>query len=93
MAFSSDANFTGILVAVPAILLIMNLPISIGGIGLMEFAYTFTFELIGFSAVLGLSTALLIRVKTFIDGGAGGLIHLFYFKAGHSEIYKQRLKS
>ncbi len=35
LAFSRDIRFESILVTVPAVLLIMNLPISIGGIGLM----------------------------------------------------------
>jgi hypothetical protein len=47
----------------------------------MEFAYIFTFELIGYSSALGLSTALLMRLKTFIDAGVGGFIHLFMLKS------------
>jgi uncharacterized protein (TIRG00374 family) len=92
MAFNQDVSFTGILVAVPAILLIMNLPISIGGIGLMEFAYTFTFEIIGYSSTLGLSTALLIRAKTFIDGGIGGFIHLLYFRVDQEDSMSTKIK-
>lgn len=92
MAFNQDVSFMAILVAVPAILLIMNLPISIGGIGLMEFAYTFTFEIIGYSSALGLSTALLMRSKTFIDGGIGGLIHLFYFKDDKKDNISAKIK-
>jgi len=92
MAFNQDVNFIGILVAVPAILLIMNLPISIGGIGLMEFAYTVTFEMIGYSSALGLSTALLIRAKTFLDGGIGGLIHLVYFKNSEKNNISTKIK-
>ncbi len=80
LAFNSETNFYTILIGVPVILIIMNLPVSIGGIGLMEFAYIFTFELIGYSPALGLSTALLMRFKTFIDAGAGGLIHLLLLK-------------
>jgi len=92
MAFDREISFMAVLVAVPAILLIMNLPVSIGGIGLMEFAYTFTFEIIGYSSALGLSTALLMRTKTFIDGGIGGLIHLFYFKGGKRDNISAKIK-
>ncbi len=84
MVFEQDVSFASILIAVPVILLLMNLPISIGGIGLMEFAYVFTFEVVGYSSTLGLSTALLMRMKTFIDGGLGGLIHFFYFKENNT---------
>ena len=92
MAFNQDVHFIAILVAVPAILLIMNLPVSIGGIGLMEFAYTFTFDIIGYSSALGLSTALLIRMKTFLDGGVGGLVHLFYFQDDPADKMSTKIK-
>jgi glycosyltransferase 2 family protein len=76
LAFSSDVDFMTILIAVPAIMLIMNLPVSIGGLGLMEAAYTIIFTTFGYSGTLALSTALLIRLKTVIDGIIGGVIYL-----------------
>jgi uncharacterized membrane protein YbhN (UPF0104 family) len=54
----------------------MNLPVSIGGIGLMEAAFTFFFPLFGYSAALAVSTALLMRLKNILYGLAGGLLHL-----------------
>ena len=76
LAFGSDLSFIDMLVAVPVILTIMNLPISVGGIGLMEFAYTVTLELFGASSALAISTALLIRAKSFLYAGIGGFIYL-----------------
>lgn len=76
LAFDSSVIFNKILNAVAIILLIMNLPVSIGGLGLMEFSYSFTFELIGYSAALALSVALLMRLKTIIDAIIGAVIHL-----------------
>ncbi len=76
LAFSSEVDFMTILVAVPALMLIMNLPVSIGGIGLMEAAYTIIFTAFGYSSGLALSTALLIRLKTIVDGIVGGLFYL-----------------
>ena len=75
LAFSSEIHFFEILVAVPLIMFIMNLPISIGGIGLMEFAFVFIFELSGYGSALALSTALLMRVKIFFDAGLGGVLY------------------
>jgi len=75
LAFSTDVQFQDILVAVPLIMFIMNLPISIGGIGLMEFAFVFIFEISGYSGALALSTALLMRVKIFFDAGLGGVLY------------------
>ena len=64
------------LLAVPAIMLIMNLPVSIGGLGLMEAGYALLFPLFGYSPALALSTALLMRFKTLVNGGIGGILHL-----------------
>lgn len=75
LAFSADVQFFQILIAVPLIMFIMNLPISIGGIGLMEFAFVFIFDISGYSSALALSTALLMRVKIFFDAGLGGIIY------------------
>ena len=63
-------------IAVPFIMLIMNLPVSIGGLGLMEASYTVAFGLLGYSAELGLITALLMRGKALLDALIGGMIEL-----------------
>jgi len=76
LAFSREVEFLTILVAVPAIMLIMNLPVSIGGLGLMEAAYTIIFTSFGYSSSLAVSTALLIRLKTLIDGVVGSIFFL-----------------
>lgn len=79
-AFSNDLNFITCLVAVPVILFIMNIPFSIGGIGLMEFGYVFTFSLFFISPSLSLSTALLIRSKSILDALIGGVLNILYYK-------------
>ncbi|NEO77126.1 hypothetical protein [Moorena sp. SIO4G3] len=56
---------------------IVNLPISIGGIGLMEFAYSFTLGLVGATPALAFSTALLLRAKTLFHAGIGSLLYPF----------------
>jgi len=76
LAFSDEVSFLTILVAVPAIMLILNLPVSIGGLGLMEAAYAIIFTAFGYSSALALSTALLIRLKTLVDGLIGGIAYL-----------------
>ncbi|HAB52238.1 MAG TPA: hypothetical protein DCE80_08735 [Ignavibacteriales bacterium] len=76
LAFGDELTFISLLVAVPVILFIMNIPFSIGGIGLMEFAYVFTLPLFGASASLALSTVLLIRAKSILDSVFGGVLSL-----------------
>ncbi len=80
-AFSVDIGLQEMLLAVPAIMLIMNLPVSIGGLGLMEAAYTTTFALFGYSPTLAISTALLMRFKTIVNAIVGGIIHVGRLRA------------
>ena len=75
-AFSVDVSFSDMMLAVPAIMLIMNLPVSIGGLGLMEAAYSTIFILFGYSPALALTTALLMRFKTIVNALVGGIVHL-----------------
>ncbi len=75
LAFNTEIRFMELLVAVPLIMFIMNLPISIGGIGLMEFSYIFVFDISGYSSALALSTALLMRFKSLVDAGIGGVLY------------------
>lgn len=84
-AWVFDVNVTLIhmLLATPIIMVIMNLPISFGNIGLMEFAYTNVFILMGYGAELGLSVALLMRFKSFFDGAIGGILHPLFVTQKH----------
>ncbi|MGB3295728.1 MAG: lysylphosphatidylglycerol synthase transmembrane domain-containing protein [Phormidesmis sp.] len=75
LAFDSSVSFISMVVAVPILMFIMNLPFSIGGIGLMEFAYSFTLSLFGINPAVAISTALLMRLKTFISAGMGSLMY------------------
>jgi len=75
LTFNAEINFISILVAVPVIMFIMNIPFSIGGIGLTEFAYTFTLGIFGVNPAIAISTTLLMRLKTFINAGIGGLLY------------------
>ena len=76
MVFYCKIDFITCLLAVPIVLFIMNIPVSIGGIGLMEFGYVFTFSLFGIPPAVTLSTVLLIRVKSIFDSLIGGILYL-----------------
>ena len=75
LAFDESISFLSMLIAVPVIMFIMNLPFSIGGLGLMEFAYSFTLGLFGINPAVAISTALLMRLKTLLTAGMGGLLY------------------
>lgn len=74
LVFQFDVSFLDMLIATPIIMLIMNIPISIGNYGLMEAGYVGVFGLMGYSPTLGLSVAFLMRLKSFLDGAIGGLL-------------------
>lgn len=73
--FQFDISFMDMLIATPIIMLIMNLPISFGNIGLMEFAYISIFQMMGYGAELALSVAILMRLKSILDGVIGGVLY------------------
>ncbi len=76
--FERSVNFTDMLLATPVIMLLMNLPISLGNLFLMEASYTGVFVLMGYSPALGLSVAITMRLKSLFDGMMGGLLHPFF---------------
>jgi len=84
-------SFVAMISAVPLIMFIMNLPLSIGGIGLMEFGYTLILGLYGFDPAVAISTALTMRLKTLIMGGSGGLV--FLMQQGGSTLTPDQIKS
>ncbi len=78
LAFSATPPLFAIGVAMPVILVISMIPISIAGIGLQEWSYYVIFEQVGLPGALGLSVALLMRAKAILAGGVGGI---FYARA------------
>lgn len=81
--FQLEVDFVDMLVATPIIMLIMNIPLSVGNLGLMEFAYINVFQLMGYSPALGLSVAILMRLKSLFDGAMGGLLHPIFVTKQH----------
>jgi len=83
LVFDIDVSFVDMLIATPIIMVIMNLPISFGNLGLMEFGYTAVFGLLGYAPELGLSVAILMRFKSFFDGAIGGILHPIFVTQKH----------
>ncbi len=84
--FTPELDFMTIVVATPVIMLMMNIPLSIGNHGIMEAAFTITFEILGLGSILGLSTALLIRLKSIVDGAIGASLHPYFSTVSASEL-------
>ena len=75
LAFGTYIPFTDLIVIVPLVLLIAMFPISLGGVGLQEWAYVFIFAKMGIPSAVGLSVGVLMRAKGLILGLVGGVIY------------------
>jgi len=75
LAFQANINFLDALIITPIVMVITMIPLSIGGIGLAEGAYYFTFMRMGAAGAVGLSVALLMRAKALFAGLVGGLYY------------------
>jgi len=74
-AFGVDLPARTLLVIVPVIMFISALPISVGGLGLMEWAFFFTFGASGAGGSPGLLVGLLIRANSLLFSLWGGIIY------------------
>lgn len=74
-AFQASLSFLEAFAVTPVILLISLLPLSLGGLGLSEWAYVFGLGKYQIAPAGALSTALLMRVKNVGLGLIGGLGH------------------
>ncbi len=81
--FSPEVLFVDILIATPIVMLIMNLPISFGNIGLMEVGYVSVLALLGYGAELGLAIMVLMRLKSVFDAALGGVLHPIFVTKKH----------
>lgn len=75
LAFNANITFLDALIITPIVMVITMIPISIGGIGLAEGAYFFTFSRLGVAGAVGLSVALFMRAKALLAGLIGGLYY------------------
>lgn len=64
-----------LLVIVPVIMFVTSLPVTIGGLGLMEWAYFFTFGASGAGGSPGLLVGLLIRANSLLYSLWGGAVY------------------
>jgi len=83
LVFQADVSFADMLIATPIIMLLMNLPISLGNLFLMEASYTGILAIMGYSPALGLSVAVTMRLKSLFDGMLGGVLHPFFVTKRH----------
>ncbi len=94
LVFGSRPSLTELSMAVPIMLVIFMIPISLGGIGLHEWAYYFILGMIGVPGAVGLSLGLLYRARTICFGLLGGAIYpLVSSREDNGELIKTRSRS
>jgi uncharacterized protein (TIRG00374 family) len=74
-AFINNFTLADCLVAAPIIMVISNLPISLGGIGVLEFSFIFTLSFFNITPLVALSIALIVRMQVIIDAVSGGFLY------------------
>ncbi len=74
-AFGVVLSAQTLLVIVPVIMFIASLPITIGGLGLVEWAFFFTFGASGAGGSPGLLVGLLLRANSVLFSLWGGIIY------------------
>jgi uncharacterized protein (TIRG00374 family) len=75
LAFGVRPAVSTLAAAVMVMLVLFMVPISLGGIGLQEWAYTFVLGLIGVPPAVGLSLGLLFRARAVGFGLIGGALY------------------
>lgn len=73
--FEPTVGFAPMLIAVPIVMFVVNIPLSVGNVGIMEFAYTFVLGAFGVSPHAALAAALLMRLKMVLAAAGGGVIY------------------
>ena len=73
--FDPVVPFAPMLIAVPIMMFVMNIPLSVGNVGVIEFAYTVVLGAFGVSPQAALAAVLLMRIKTVLAAAVGGVAH------------------
>jgi len=66
LALGTCLPLPALMLSIPSILLLLVLPVSVGGIGIRESSLVFFFAMFGFGAELGLALALLVYVSNIV---------------------------
>jgi uncharacterized protein (TIRG00374 family) len=75
LTFGTTPDLRALFLVVPIMHILFMIPISLGGIGLQEWAYTAVLGMIGVPGAIGLSVALLYRARTILFGLIGGALY------------------
>ena len=80
-----DLSLANVFIAVPIMMMLFLLPISLGGLGLQEWAHAFVFSLLGVSTVIGVGLGILFRFRQFLFSGVGALVSMYIVKKNRAD--------
>lgn len=75
LVFQDDVALVDMMIAVPLIMFIMNLPVSVGTLGILEFGYTVVLMQFGVHGEAAIATALLVRLKLVLAALIGAAVN------------------
>lgn len=75
LMFDVQVSLSSLFAAVPIMLVVFMIPISLGGIGLQEWAYYAVLGIVGVPSAVGLSLGLLYRARAMAFGLLGGAVY------------------
>ncbi len=75
LTFGVAPDLKALFLVVPIMHILFMIPISLGGIGLQEWAYTVVLGMVGVPGAIGLSVALVYRARTIVFGLIGGALY------------------
>ena len=84
VALGLEVNFTAVMVALPAVLLISSLPISLAGWGVREQSMVLALGAMGVAPTDALAISVLLGLSWIVIGLPGALVWLGYKRQGHS---------
>ena len=84
VALGLEVSFTAVMVALPAVLLISSLPISLAGWGVREQSMVLALGAMGVAPTDALAISVLLGLSWIVIGLPGALVWLGYKRQGHS---------
>lgn len=77
-AFGGKVGIFYFFILIPVVMILIQLPISIGGVGIREGALVFLLGILGFSTTHAFLTSFSVSVLTTLTSAVGGIFYVFY---------------
>lgn len=93
IALGVDVSFTAIMIALPAVLLISSLPVSLAGWGVREQSMMVTLGAMGVVPTEALAISVLLGLSWIVIGIPGAVVWLIYHRRGQEIVHNMHAPS